>query len=96
MSDEELKELFYKEALSIMGSDRDWKALCAILAAADPEAFCKALNVVPWQLTAKKIYAIEGKVAAIKYIRNENGVTLKYAKDAIEILCEGKDPEAEG
>jgi len=78
--------IFYKQAIDILQTEQDWKGICIEIAKNNPSLFCKFADKK--NINAMFIYEakINGKVAAIKLIRNEIGLGLKEAKDLIESL----------
>ncbi len=78
---------YYEQAIDILTQEQDWKSICIAVAKKDPQLFCEAYGKQPWQVTAKAINETEGKVPAIKYVRNQTGMGLKEAKEAVEALA---------
>jgi ribosomal protein L7/L12 len=77
---------YYQQAIDILTSDNDWRAICVAMAKIHPKEFCEAFGKQPWQIEALRINTAEGKVAAIKYMRGETGMGIAEAKETIEGL----------
>lgn len=79
-------DAYYQQAIDILTSENDWKAICTAMAKMYPKEFCEACHKKPWQIEALRINNTEGKIAAIKYIRTQTGMDLKETKKTIEDL----------
>lgn len=86
-----MEERFYKLALDIISHDDiDWKKLCVEVAKENPEVLVKSShNIIDiWKKEAYRLYVKEGqKIQAIKYCREQTGMSLKDAKEAVEVLA---------
>ena len=75
---------YYQKAIDIITGEHDWRMICVALAKSNPKALCDAAGSEPWQVAVRRILESEGKVPAIKYVRNETGMGLYEAKKAVE------------
>jgi ribosomal protein L7/L12 len=80
---------YYAEVIELCSKEQDWKDIVIKIAKHHPGVVFKAITGVndDWKKKARTLYLTEGKkVEAIKYCRNETGMGLKEAKEAVEAL----------
>ena len=86
---------YYQQTINALFEEHDWKAICISIAKRHPKIFIEALDEIPWKVEAKRIGQQQGKIHAIKFIREQTGLGLNEAKEEIERLTE-EDRECGG
>lgn len=84
----------YKEALeTIASNDVNWKNICVKIAQANPRVFNEAVKLIDpneairdIEEEAKRIGIDEGKIPAIRFLREKLHLSLHEAKNKIESL----------
>ena len=80
------KYQYYEQAIDILSQDNDWKAICVSIAKSNPKVLVEASINNPIDNQAKALMLADKKIAAIKFIRQEKGLTLVDAKNYVEGL----------
>lgn len=89
MSDRNRAKKSLEKAIDILlDDDNDWKKLCAEMAKRQPTLFVRVATESSdsWTVHAKLLVESGNKIGAIKYCRNETGLGLREAKEAVEAL----------
>ena len=81
----------YEQAIDLLSGEQDWKKICFNIAKINPKLFHQAILGTkfekPWQMTVKERMAAGGsRVEAVKYVRNETGMGLKEAVEAVKAI----------
>lgn len=81
------KDFYFQTAIDlIVNPDTDQTQLIAELAKRYPEILCEIAGVVPWQIEAKNILFLYGRVPAVRYVREQTGMSLAEAVEAVDTL----------
>ena len=86
---------YYQRAIDIVLDDLDWREICVTLAKENPKALCDAVDKLPEEGRGagfkREIWRIvndEGKIQAIKFVRDKKKLGLKEAKDMVEDMID--------
>ncbi len=79
---------YYKEVLDICSEEQNWKQIVIDIAKVKPKAVFDATHKNSWEYQVRIIYNGENgsKDKAIKYCRQETGMSLYECKLAVEAL----------
>lgn len=84
----------YRQVVDLMAAEKlDLKEIAIQVAKTNPKVFLKAvedcrMNLPRWQITACRLFEERGKLAAVKHVKDERGMSLMDAKLEVEKLEE--------
>lgn len=81
-----MNDVYYQQAIDILNSEQNWREICVSVAKINPRLLCEAAKMTPWQIEARSILSKDGKIAAIKYVRDATGMGLEEAVEAVKSL----------
>lgn len=83
----------YQEVIDVLMEKPDLAKIAIVIAKIAPSVFVKAANnlqyaLPAWQVTVCRVYETEGKLAAVKFAKNNQDMALLEAKRAVELIAQ--------